>query len=80
MQAVKIDEKRALGNLMDLLAIEGLSGSETRVAAAVKKKLRAAGVRPGWMRFDDAHKKIGKGYQMFAFLLSVDVLLPKRLG
>ena len=61
MQTVRIDEKRALAHLMDLLAIEGLSGSETRVAAAVKKKLRAAGARPGWMRFDEAQKRIGNG-------------------
>lgn len=64
MPTGRIDNQRALAHLMDLLAIEGLSGRETRVAAAIKKKLRAAGVKPGWMRFDDAAKRIGDGYEI----------------
>jgi tripeptide aminopeptidase len=81
MQTVRIDEKRALGHLMDLLAIEGLSGSETRVAAAVKKKLRAAGARPGWMRFDEAHKRIGDGYQIGNLIVTLPgtIKAPRRL-
>jgi tripeptide aminopeptidase len=81
MQAVKIDEKRALEHLMDLLAIEGLSGSETKVAAAVKKKLRSAGVRPSWMRFDDAHKRIGGGYQIGNLIVTLPgtTKAPRRL-
>ena len=59
-----VDEKRALAHLMDLLAIEGLSGSETKVAAAIKKKVRAAGVKPSQIRFDDAHERIGEGYEV----------------
>ncbi len=81
MRTARIDEKRALGHLMDLLAIEGLSGSETRVAAAVKKKLRAAGARPGWMRFDDAHKRIGDGYQIGNLIVTLPgtIKAPRRL-
>ena len=81
MRAVRIDEKRALGHLMDLLAIEGLSGSEARVAAAVKKKLRAAGARPGWVRFDDARKRIGDGYQTGNLIVTLagTIKAPRRL-
>jgi len=55
---VRIDEKRALANLMDLLAIEGLSGGETRVAGEVKRRLRRAGCKASWMMHDRAHRKI----------------------
>jgi len=81
MQALRIDEKRALQHLMDLLAIEGLSGRETLVAAAIKKKLRAAGVRPGWIRFDDAHKRIGDGYQVGNLIVTLPGTqkAPRRL-
>jgi tripeptide aminopeptidase len=76
-----VDEKRALAHLMDLLAIEGLSGSETKVAAAIKKKLRAAGVKPGQMRFDDAHKRIGDGYEVGNLIVTLPGTrkAPRRL-
>jgi tripeptide aminopeptidase len=81
MRTAGIDEKRALGHLMDLLAIEGLSGRETKVAAAVKKKLRAAGAKAGWMRFDDAHKSIGDGYQSGNLIVTLPgtIHAPRRL-
>ena len=66
-----IDEKRALRHLMDLLAIEGLSGTETQVAAAIKKKVIAAGVKPGWIRFDRAHERIGDGYEVGNLLITL---------
>lgn len=59
-----VDERRALGHLMDLLSVEGLSGSEGRVAALVKKKLRTAGCKPSWMRFDDVHRRIPGDYEI----------------
>ncbi|NIM01844.1 MAG: M20/M25/M40 family metallo-hydrolase [Acidobacteria bacterium] len=81
MQPIRIDEKRALAHLMDLLAIEGLSGSETKVAAAVKKKARAAGARPGWIKFDDAAKRIGDGYQVGNLIVTLPgtIKAPRRL-
>ena len=39
MTPPQIDEARALHHLMDLLAIEGLSGREGKVAATVREKL-----------------------------------------
>ncbi len=59
-----ISEKGALGHLMDLLAVEGISGQEREVAAVVKRKLRKAGLRPSWMRHDDAHRRISPDFQV----------------
>ncbi len=53
-----IDEKTALAHLMDLLSVEGLSGRELRVADLVQRKAVAAGCRRGWVRTDDAHRRI----------------------
>ncbi len=55
-----LDEGRAVQHLMDLLAIPGSSGREGAVARAVQLKLRAAGVRPAWMRFDHANERIAR--------------------
>jgi tripeptide aminopeptidase len=57
-QRIEIDEGRAVGHLMDLLAVQGVSGSEGRVAALVKRKLRQAGCRAGWISHDAANKRI----------------------
>ncbi len=53
-----IDESRSVKHLMDLLAIEGLSGRERKVAEAVKSKLRATGCKPSWMRYDRVQRRI----------------------
>jgi tripeptide aminopeptidase len=55
--AIEIDERRAVEHLMDLLRIEGLSGSETAVAKEVERKLRAAGGQAAWIRRDAAHRR-----------------------
>jgi tripeptide aminopeptidase len=54
---VPIDTARALRHLTDLLAVEGPSGKERRVAAVLRRKLRAAGVRAAWIRHDRVHEK-----------------------
>jgi tripeptide aminopeptidase len=59
-----IDEPRAIGHLMDLLAIEGLSGREGQVARAIKKKLKAAGCKTSWMSHDKANEKIPGDYEI----------------
>ena len=64
MTPPKIDEARALDHLMDLLAIEGLSGREGRVAAAVREKLLAAGCEPSWIGHDDANERIPHDYEI----------------
>jgi tripeptide aminopeptidase len=58
MSARRINERRAISHLIDLLKIEGLSGGESDVSAAVRKKLRAAGCKASWIRSDDVHRKI----------------------
>ncbi|MDE2976860.1 MAG: M20/M25/M40 family metallo-hydrolase [Acidobacteriota bacterium] len=64
MTAPQIDETRALDHLMDLLAIEGLSGREGKVAAAVQEKLLAAGCEASWIGHDDANVRIPGNYEV----------------
>ena len=61
---IAINEKRALKHLMDLLAIEGLSGREGDVAKAVTRKLVAAGCKKSWIGYDKANKKIPGDYEI----------------
>ena len=49
---------------MDLLSVEGTSGRESDVADLVRAKLRAAGCKARWMRHDDAHRRIGDGFEI----------------
>jgi len=62
MTAPTIDERRALANLMSLLAIPGLSGEETDVARAVRRIAREAGCKASWIAFDEAHLRIGDDF------------------
>jgi tripeptide aminopeptidase len=62
--SAKIDERRALAHLMDLLAVEGTSGREARVAAAIRGKLLAAGCRRSWIAHDDAHRRIPGDFEV----------------
>ena len=48
---IKINEKQAIENLMELLAAVGPSGGEGPVAEMVKEKLLAAGSKPSWFSF-----------------------------
>jgi tripeptide aminopeptidase len=58
MPAIAIDRERALSHLLDLLAVEGLSGHEGKVAATVRAKLLAAGCRPAWIEHDRVHERL----------------------
>lgn len=58
-----INKDKALVHLLDLLAVEGLTGQESEVAAALTKKLKAAGCIATWIKSDDAHKRLGKGFE-----------------
>lgn len=64
MKIPAIDDERAIQHLLDLLAIEGLSGREGRVAEAVTEKLVAAGCDPAWIRTDTANEKIPGDYEI----------------
>ncbi len=67
-----VDEKRAIGHLMDLLAIPGLSGEEGAIAAEVRQRLLASGYRAEWIGHDRAHERISGDYQVGNLV----VLLP----
>lgn len=64
MKSSPINKDRALNNLLDLLAIEGPTGRESKVAEAITKKLIDAGCRKAWIKTDDAHKRLGDGYEI----------------
>jgi tripeptide aminopeptidase len=57
-RSLAVDRARALRHLLDLLAIEGLSGREGKVAAAVRAKLLAAGCSPDWLRHDQVNRRV----------------------
>jgi len=63
MPIPRIAEARALEHLLDLLAIEGLSGREGAVAAAVRRKLLAAGCKSSWIGHADANERIPRDFQ-----------------
>ena len=53
-----IDAAAAVGRLMQLLAVRGPTGEEAKVAKEVQGLLKAAGVAPKFVHFDDAHARI----------------------
>jgi tripeptide aminopeptidase len=59
-----IEKERALTHLMDLLAVEGLTGQESKVAEALTKKLLAGGCKKAWIKTDDAHTRLGEGFEI----------------
>jgi tripeptide aminopeptidase len=63
MPPIAIDQSAALAHLLDLLSVEGLSGKEGAVAAAVRAKLVAAGCRRSWMHHDRVHEKL-RGFEI----------------
>lgn len=60
---MSVNKDRALGHLMDLLAVEGPSGKEGQVVEAIKAKFISFGAEPSWMMQDEAHRKIGLGFE-----------------
>jgi len=58
-----INKDKALTHLLDLLAVEGLTGQESKVVEVITKKLKAAGCKAAWIKTDDAHKRLGDGYE-----------------
>jgi tripeptide aminopeptidase len=56
--AIPLDVAAAEKHLMDFLSVEGITGEEANIAAAVRKALIDAGVPEAAIRFDDANKRI----------------------
>lgn len=57
-QDIPLDVDAAEAHLMRLLAVEGLSGQEAAIAAAVSDELKKAGVPAAAIRFDKANERI----------------------
>jgi tripeptide aminopeptidase len=55
---IPLDVKAAEDHLMNFLAVEGVTGEEAAIAAAVSDALKAVGVPASAIRFDDANKRI----------------------
>jgi tripeptide aminopeptidase len=53
-----VDRAAAVGRLMRFLAVRGPTGEEAKIAKEVQAALKAAGVKPAMMRFDDANTRI----------------------
>ncbi len=63
MKACPVDPQNALDHLLDLLSIEGMSGREYRVTEVIEGKLADAGCHKSWMITDDAHRRLGAGFE-----------------
>lgn len=81
MKNTTIDAGKATAHLMDLLAIEGLSGREGKVAAAIKARAIAAGCKRSWIAHDDAHRKIPGDYEIGNLIIKLPGTIagPRRL-
>ncbi|MBX3436214.1 MAG: M28 family peptidase, partial [Planctomycetaceae bacterium] len=56
--SIPLDVQAAEDLLLRLLAIDGVTGEEAAIAAAVSEELQKVGVPPEAIRFDEAHQKI----------------------
>jgi tripeptide aminopeptidase len=56
--AIPLDVQSAEEHLMRFLSVEGVTGQEANIAAAVIDELKKVGVPASAIRFDDAHKRI----------------------
>lgn len=66
-----INKKNALTHLLDLLAVEGPTGNETKVVEAITKKLRAAGCAESWIEIDDAHERLGDSFECGNLIIKI---------
>ena len=55
---LRLDAPAAADRLMRFLAVDGVTGQEAAIAAAIVDALKEAGVPASAIRFDDAHKRI----------------------
>jgi len=56
--------KRAQMHLMELLAVEGVAGHEAAVSDLLRKKLVEVGCKEDWIFSDDAHLRLGNGFEV----------------
>jgi tripeptide aminopeptidase len=55
---IPLDVEGAIDHLMNFLSVEGVTGEEAAIAAAVSEALKKAGVPAAAIRFDDANTRI----------------------
>jgi tripeptide aminopeptidase len=58
MSPISLDKEKAIARLMGFLSIEGITGQEKAIGAAVVEALRESGVLADYIRFDNANTKI----------------------
>ena len=56
--SIPLDVAAAEEHLMNFLSVEGVTGQEANIAAAVSDALKKIGVPASAIRFDDANKRI----------------------
>jgi tripeptide aminopeptidase len=56
--SIPLDVEAAIDHLMNVLSVEGVTGHEANIAAAVKEALQKVGVPASAIRFDDANTRI----------------------
>ena len=71
-----INKDTATSHLLDLLAVDGPTGKETKVVAAITKKLIAAGCKKAWIKTDDAHKRLGDGFEIGNLIVTLPGTVP----
>ncbi|MGH7142842.1 MAG: M20/M25/M40 family metallo-hydrolase [Planctomycetota bacterium] len=78
---VKVDAPAAIQTLLELLGIQGLSGQEGNVDAAIVKMLLKAGVKKSQIRHDGVHKKVPFPAQVGNLIVDLPgtVAGPRRL-
>jgi tripeptide aminopeptidase len=57
-QSVPLDVEAAIDHLMNVLSVEGITGQEANIGAAVVEALKKVGVPASAIRFDDANTRI----------------------
>jgi tripeptide aminopeptidase len=72
----EIDTKAALDRLMHFLSVEGVTGQEKKIAAAVQKSLREAGVPAKNIRYDTANERIPLPTQTGNLIVDFQGTLP----
>ena len=55
---IPLDVEAAIGHLLNFLSVEGVTGEEAAIAAAVSKALQKVGVPASAIRFDDVNARI----------------------
>ena len=73
---LSVDVKSAEKHLMKFLSVEGVTGQEAAIAAAVSDELKKVGVPTSAIRFDDANTRIPLPTQIGNLIVDLPGTLP----